>query len=166
MLTIGSQRPLFDVPAGVAYFNTAYNSPLLNTSRAALVAAAQAKSHPWERPPADFFADAERIRELAASLFGGEADGYAIVPAASYGLSAAARAIQPMLKTGDRIVVLDDEFPSNVLPWRRVAEETRAVVTTVPTPADGDWTSAALRVIARGARVAMVLLPLRGECRR
>jgi selenocysteine lyase/cysteine desulfurase len=75
---------------------------------------------------------------LAASLFGGEADGYAIVPAASHGLSAAARAIQPMLKTGDRIVVLDDEFPSNVLPWRRVAEETRAVVTTVPTPADGD----------------------------
>jgi hypothetical protein len=61
MLTIGSQRPLFDVPAGVAYFNTAYNSPLLNTSRAALVAAAQAKSRPWERPPADFFADAERI---------------------------------------------------------------------------------------------------------
>jgi selenocysteine lyase/cysteine desulfurase len=41
-----------------------------------------------------------------------------------------------------------------VLPWRRVAEETRAVVTTVSTPADGDWTSAALRVIARGARVA------------
>ena len=80
-------------------------------SRAALVAAAQANSHPWERRPADFFADAERIRELAASLFGGEADGCAIVPAASYGLSAAARAIQPMLKTGDRIVVLDDGFP-------------------------------------------------------
>ena len=61
MLTIGSQRPLFDIPAGIAYFNTAYNSPLLNSSRAALVSASHAKSHPWERPPADFFDDAERI---------------------------------------------------------------------------------------------------------
>jgi len=154
MLTIGSQRPLFDIPAGIAYFNTAYNSPLLNRSRTALVSASQAKSHPWERPPADFFADAERIRELAATLFGGDADGYAVVPAASYGLSAAARAIQPTLEASDRIVVLDDEFPSNVLPWRRVALETGAVIATVPTPADGDWTTAALAIIAKGARVA------------
>jgi selenocysteine lyase/cysteine desulfurase len=154
MLTIGSQRPLFDIPAGIAYFNTAYNSPLLSSSRTALVRAAHAKSHPWERPPADFFSDAERIRELAAGLFGGDADGYAVVPAASYGLSAAARAIQPTLKASDRIVVLDEEFPSNILPWRRIALETGAVVATVPTPADGDWTTAALAVIAQGARVA------------
>ena len=91
------------------------------------------------------------------SLFGGDADGYAVVPAASYGLSAAARAIQPTLKAGDRIVVLDEEFPSNVLPWRRVALETGAVVATVPTPADGDWTTATLAVIAQGARVAALV---------
>ena len=154
MLTIGSQRHLFDIPAGIAYFNTAYNSPLLNSSRTALVNASHSKSHPWERPPADFFNDAERIRELSAVLFGGDADGYAVVPAASYGLSAAARAIQPTLRVNDRIVVLDEEFPSNVLPWRRVARETGAVVVTVPTPADGDWTTATLAVIAEGARVA------------
>jgi selenocysteine lyase/cysteine desulfurase len=154
MLTVGSERPLFDIPAGIAYFNTAYNSPLLNSSRAALVTAAHAKSHPWERPPAGFFSDADRIRVLAANLFGGDADGYAVVPAASYGLTAAARAIQPTLKVNDRIVVLDEEFPSNVLPWRRVALETGAVVATVPTPGDGDWTTATLAVIAEGARVA------------
>src|SRR5215468_551606 len=137
MLTIGTQRPLFDIPAGIAYFNTAYNAPLLNSSRTALVRAAHAKSHPWERPPADFFSDAERVRVLAATLFGGDADGYALVPAASYGLSAAARAIQPTLKVNDRIVVLEEEFPSNVLPWRRIALETGAVIATVPTPVDG-----------------------------
>jgi len=32
MLATGSQRPLFDIPSGVAYFNTAYNAPLLNAS--------------------------------------------------------------------------------------------------------------------------------------
>ena len=154
MLTIGSQRALFDLPPGVAYFNTAYNAPLLNASRARLVAAVSAKSHPWERAPAGFFDDAEQIRELAAGLFGGDADGYAVVPAASYGLSAAARMIEENLKAGDRIVVLDEEFPSHVLPWHRVARETGAVVATVPTPADGDWTAATLEVLAQGARVA------------
>jgi len=154
MLTIGSQRHLFDIPPGVAYFNTAYNSPLLNASRARLVEAAGAKSRPWERRAPDFFADAERVRALAAGVFGGDADGYAIIPAASYGVSSAARAIEPTLAPGDRIVVVEGEFPSNVLPWRRVAEETGAVVVTVPTPADGNWTAATLVALERGARVA------------
>ena len=154
MLSLGSQRHLFDIPSGVAYFNTAYNSPLLNESRARLVAAAGAKSRPWERGAPDFFADAERVRELAAGLFGGDTDGYAIIPAASYGVSSAARALEPTLRAGDRIVVVEGEFPSNVLPWRRVAQETGACVVTVPTPEDGDWTAATLVALARGARVA------------
>jgi selenocysteine lyase/cysteine desulfurase len=151
---IGSQRRLFDIPDGIAYFNTAYNSPLLNASRDRLISGAALKSRPWERTPADFFADADRIRELAAGLFGGDADGYAIVPAASYGLSAAARAIEPMLRRGEVIVLMEEEFPSHVLPWRRVAQETGAVVRTVPTPRDGDWTAAVLAELAHGARVA------------
>jgi selenocysteine lyase/cysteine desulfurase len=154
MLAIGSQRPLFDIPSGVAYFNTAYMSPLLNGARDRLVAAAGRKSRPWERLPPDFFADAERVRGLAAALLGGDADGYALVPAASYGVSAAARIVEPTLRPGDRIVVLDEGFPSNVLPWRRVARASGAVVTAVPTPADGDWTAATLAAITPGVRVA------------
>jgi selenocysteine lyase/cysteine desulfurase len=153
-MTIGSQRALFDIPHGFAYFNTAYYAPLLNASRDRLIASAGAKSRPWERLPNDFFADAERIRALAAAIFGGDADGYAIVPAASYGVSTAAHAIEPTLKRGDRIVVLNEEFPSNVLPWRRVAEQSGAVVETVATPDDGDWTAATIALIAKGARVA------------
>src|SRR5690349_19125129 len=153
MIDIGPQRVLFDVPPGVAYFNTAYNAPLLNSSRERLMASAGAKSHPWERPASDFFADAERVRALAAGLFGGEADGYAVVPASSYGISTAARAVEPTLASGDRIILLDEDFPSNVLPWRRVARETGATLVTVPTPADGDWTAATLAMIAKGAKV-------------
>lgn len=154
MLAMGSQRHLFDIPEGVAYFNTAYNAPQLNAARTRLVEAVSAKSHPWERTPTHFFDDAECVRALAARLFGGDANGWAIVPAASYGLSAAARAIEPTLKRGDRILVMQDEFPSNVLPWRRVARETGAVVSTIPAPTDGDWTAAVLEAIQRGARVA------------
>lgn len=153
MPTIGSQRTLFDIPDGVAYFNTAYNAPLLNASRERLIAAAGAKSRPWERTAADFFADVERVRELSARLFGGDADGYAVIPAASYGISAVARAIEPTLRSGDRIVVAAEDFPSSVLPWRRAARETGASIVTVPAPADHDWTPGMLGEIARGARV-------------
>jgi len=154
MFPTGSQRPLFDIPQGVAYFNTAYNGPLLNASRERLVAAAAAKSRPWLREPADFFADAERVRDLAAGLFGADADSYAVIPAASYGLSAAARALEPSLRPGDRILLLAEEFPSNVLPWRRAAEASGAAIETVPVPADGDWTTAVLEALQPGVRVA------------
>jgi selenocysteine lyase/cysteine desulfurase len=153
MYAIGSQRTLFDIPEGVAYFNTASNAPQLNASRARLLDAAGAKSRPWERGPSDFFADAEFVRRLAAELFGADSDAWAIIPAASYGLSAAARAIEPVLKPGDRILVMADEFPSNVLPWRRMAQHAGAVLKTVATPADGDWTAAVLDAIRPGDRV-------------
>ena len=80
-------------------------------------------------------------------------------------------------KSGDRILVIADEFPSNVLPWRRTAQETGASLVTVPTPADGDWTNAILlgieprvKVVAmstchwtNGARID--LEPIAAACR-
>jgi selenocysteine lyase/cysteine desulfurase len=151
-----SERHLFDIPDDVAYFNAAYYSPLLNESRRALVESAEAKSHPWNRTTASFFDDAETMRGLAAELFGGDADGYAVIPAAGYGISTAARAIEPRLGSGDRILVIADEFPSNVLPWRRVAQQTGAIVVTVPTPPDGNWARAILPMI--DARVKVVAM--------
>ena len=151
-----SQRHLFDIPDEIAYFNCAYYSPLLNESRRRLLESASAKSHPWERTTASFFDDAETIRGLASELFGGDADGYAIIPAASYGLSTAARAIEPRLRVGDRILVVAEEFPSNVLPWQRTAAETGAQIVTVPGPGDGNWTRAILPMI--DARVKVVAI--------
>ena len=153
MSIIASQRHLFDIPEDIAYFNCAYYSPQLNESTNRLVAGAREKSHPWERTPADFFTDVEAIRTLGSSIFGGEPDGYAIVPAASYGVSTAARAIEPDLRRGDRILVIAEEFPSNVFPWRRTAQVTGAEMVTVPYPDDGDWTRAVLNRIDRSVKI-------------
>jgi selenocysteine lyase/cysteine desulfurase len=150
------QRHLFDIPGDVAYFNCAYYSPQLNSSRDRLRVGVDAKSRPWERLPKDFFEDAETLRALAAQLFGGDADGYAIVPAASYGLSTAARAVESRLPSGDRILVVEEAFPSNYLPWERAARESGAEIVTVPTPAAGGWTSAILQRIDRRTRVVAV----------
>ncbi|MEO8134252.1 MAG: aminotransferase class V-fold PLP-dependent enzyme [Betaproteobacteria bacterium] len=153
MSILPSQRHLFDIPERIAYFNCAYYSPQLNESQVRLVAGVQAKGRPWERIPGDFFDDAETIRRSCSELFGGDADGYAVVHSASYGLSTAARAIEPHLKPGDRILVMADEFPSNVLPWQRTARETGASLVTVAAPDNGNWTQAVLDRIEPGVKV-------------
>lgn len=156
MPTIPSQRHLFDIPDDVAYFNCAYNAPQLNESLNRLLPGVRAKSHPWERTPASFFEDAETIRRLSSAVFGGDADGYAVVPAASYGLSTAARAVEPHLRKDNRILVMAEEFPSNVLPWKRTAQEVGAVLETVPYPVHGNWTQAILASIDGGVKVVAV----------
>jgi selenocysteine lyase/cysteine desulfurase len=171
------QRHLFDIPAEIAYFNCASNSPQLNDSRARLHFGVDTKSRPWERTPQSFFQDAETIRRLSSGLFGGAAEGYAIVAAASYGISTAARAIEPHLRPGDRILVVAEEFPSNVLPWRRVAQGTGAVLETVPAPEHGTWARAILDRIDKHVKVVAVstchwtngaridLVPIGAACR-
>jgi selenocysteine lyase/cysteine desulfurase len=156
MAIISSQRYLFDVPEGIAYFNCAYNSPQLNESRNRLLLGTIDKCHPWKRTPLSFFEDADTIRQLSADIFGGDSDGYAIIPAASYGLSTAARAIEPYLNAGDQILMIAEEFPSNVLPWKRVAQETGASITTVATPVDGNWTNAIIDQLDKRIKVVAV----------
>jgi selenocysteine lyase/cysteine desulfurase len=148
-----SQRHLFDIPDDIAYFNCAYYSPLLNESRNRLIEGVRSKSHPWERIPPDFFTDVEKIRKSAAEIFGGEPDGYAIVPSVSYGLSAAARAVEPQLGKGDSILILEEGFPSNILPWTRVAKERGVQLITVPVPEDGNWTKAIISRIDKSVKV-------------
>lgn len=153
---INSQRHLFDVPKEIAYFNCAYNSPQLNESRVRLHDGVESKSHPWERASESFFEDAEKIRQLSSAIFDGDSEGFAVIPAASYGLSTAARAIEPHLQAMDKILLVAEEFPSNVLPWRRTAQETSAEIITVPTPEDGNWTNSILNSITPEVKVVAV----------
>ncbi|HEX5794360.1 MAG TPA: hypothetical protein VFY19_00855, partial [Geminicoccaceae bacterium] len=116
---IPCQRHLFDLPGEVAYLNCAYMSPLLKGAAAAGAAALARKCRPWTIGPEDFFADSERARGLFAALLGATADDVAIVPAASYGLALAAANLP--LAPGQRILVLAEQFPSNVYCWRELA---------------------------------------------
>jgi selenocysteine lyase/cysteine desulfurase len=153
MPIIAPQRNLFSIPEDVAYFNCAYLGPQLIDSQNRLISGVIAKNHPWERLAPNFFDMADEVRVLAAQVLGGDAEGWAVVPAASYALSAAARAVEPTLQPGDRIVVMAEEFPSHVLPWKRSAAERGATQVTVPVPDDGDWTRALLGAIDERTRV-------------
>jgi selenocysteine lyase/cysteine desulfurase len=150
-----SQRHLFDIPEDVAYLNCAYMSPLMRPVVEAGYAALAQKARPWELTADKFFTGAEEFRATAARLVDSAADCMAIVSSASYGIATAANNL-PVTK-GQTILVLDEQFPSNYYPWRRLADERGADLKTVAWPEDGDWTSAVLSSLT--AEVAVAALP-------
>ena len=152
---IPSQRHRFDIPREVAYLNCAYMSPLMTEVVEAGRAAVARKARPWQIRPIDFFTGPDALRPLFARLIGADADGVALIPAASYGLAIAAANLP--LGPGRRILVLEDQFPSNVYCWQARAAETGAEVATVGPGADGDLTAALLAAIDE--RTAIVACP-------
>ena len=136
--TLPSQRHLFDIPEGVAYLNCAYFPPMPRPVREAGRRALERAASPWSTGAADFFEPGERLRESFARLINGDADGVAFVPSVSYGASVAAANLP--VGPGRTVVMVEEEFPSDVYPWRdKIAREGGEIV-VVPRPASGTWT--------------------------
>lgn len=149
---IPNQRELFGIPDDVAYFNCAYTSPLPAPVEQAGLEAVSLKRTPWKMPSELFFTGLERTRAAFATVLGCDPDGVAIVPAVSYAMSVAAANL-PLPK--DRwVLVLDEQFPSNVYPWLKIAPDR---VKAVPRPAEGAWSDAVLEAIT--PEVGLVALP-------
>jgi selenocysteine lyase/cysteine desulfurase len=149
---IPCQRHLFDIPEGITYLNCAYMSPLMHSVVEAGRTGLERKLHPWQIKVEDFFDQADDLRGLAAKLFHCTADDIALVPSASYGLSTAA--LNLPLQRGQRILVLDEQFPSNFYPWQRLAQDKGAALITVAWPEDNDWTAAVLRELTDSVAIA------------
>ncbi len=128
------KRDLFDVPADVTYLNCANMAPRLRAVSNAGNDALGSMATPWRIRSADWFAGAERLRALAARVMGADADGVALVPAASYGIAIAAANVP--ITRGQSIVLLDQEFPSNVYAWRDLAAARGARIITVDRSTD------------------------------
>ena len=150
-----NQRALFDIPDDIAYLNCAYMSPLLLTSVAAGIEGLQAKAVPWSITPPDFFSTVEKLRAVAASLLNATENDMAIVPSASYGLAVAAKNL--IVKPGQHILVLAEQYPSNFYVWKELAAQNGAHLHTVPRPADNDWTGALLNAV--NGQTAIAALP-------
>ncbi|MBT4965659.1 MAG: aminotransferase class V-fold PLP-dependent enzyme [Alphaproteobacteria bacterium] len=152
---IPSQRHLFDIPEDVAYFNCAYMSPLSHVALAAGDMGLRRKYNPWKMFPADFFTESEATRAVFASMINASADDIAIVPAASYGTAIASANIP--LASGQNIVLLDEQFPSNVYPWFEQAKAASAEIITIARPIDDQWTPLILDAI--NDKTGIVALP-------
>ncbi len=149
---IPNQRNRFSLPPEVAYLNCAYTAPLMKSAETAGGSALAQKARPWHLTTSHFFETLRENRELFARIVACTAEDVAVIPAVSYGIALAARNIP--VAAGQKILVLQDQFPSNVYAWQRRAMEAGARVATIGLPDNNDWTSAILDAIDRDTAVA------------
>jgi selenocysteine lyase/cysteine desulfurase len=157
-MIIPSQRHLFSIPRDVCYLNAAYMMPQTEAIQKAIHGAVDFRASPWGLGEKDFIDPAERLRALAAKLFGSNADDVALIPATSYGIATAARNIT--LEKGQKIIGVQDQFPSNVYTWQRMAEDTGGEMIFAEPQTGETFTDAILREaeIHKG-QVAVFALP-------
>ncbi len=146
-----SQRFRFDIPEDTCYLNFAYMSAQLESVRLAGEEALALKARPWQVTAEHWFDRVEAARDAFARVIGATADDVALVPSASYGMATAAR--NAPLGAGDTVVLLQDQFPSAVYPWRRLAAERGARIVTVPRERGADWTARIVDAIDAQCRV-------------
>jgi len=138
----------------VAYLNCAYMGPLSRAVLRAGVEGLSRKARPWKIEPDEFFTPLKRARGLFGQLIGGDAHGVAMVPSVSYGMAIAAANL-PLPRAGN-IVVLAEQFPSNIYAWRQLARDSSAEVRTVARPDDDDWTRVVLETMDNSTAIVAV----------
>ena len=153
-LPLSCQRAAFDLPDDICWLNSAYMSPLLRSVAEAGTSGVALRGQPWKITADDFFKPAEQVRQLVAGTINADADGIALVPSVSYGIAIATQNLP--IAAGQNVVVVEEQFPSNIYPWREVARQKSATVRTVSIP-NGDWTDAILGQIDE--KTAVVAIP-------
>ncbi|SDL29354.1 Selenocysteine lyase/Cysteine desulfurase [Catalinimonas alkaloidigena] len=159
MSLLPCQKPLFSLPEDLHYLNCAYMSPLLKSVEAAGIEGVQRKRNPFAITPDDFFAQAEAVRQRFGQLVNAPTLQVALIPSVSYGLSTVARNVPA--SAGQRVVVVHEEFPSDIYALHRLcAEKSLDLVTIEPPTARQDrgrrWNERLLEAIT--PKTALVVL--------
>ena len=127
-----SLKSEFLIPDDISYLNCAYMSPLSKATVEAGKKAVELKAHPYKIKPDDFFETVELIRTEFAKLIHGSAEDVAVIPSVSYGIAMLAKNIE--LSPGDEIIVIEEQFPSNIYSWIRLAKNNGAELTVIKSP--------------------------------
>ena len=148
----------FVLPSGTLYLDAAAQGPRLHSVLMAGQAGLEAGAQPWKLTFAHWEAQIEGLRALAADLlFESDVEGVAMVPSAAFGISTAARNLP--LQPGQEVLVLEGQFPSNLLPWQQRCTEVGAKVIAAKRELEEDWTEAVMRAWDRRTRLKIVSLP-------
>ncbi len=127
------QRHNVSLAADLNYLNTAYMAPLHTNVLEAGAHSYRRQANPLNLGIDAMFGEVDRLRSLFAKLVGcHQPDRVAVFPAASYGLASVARNVP--LTRGASVVVLQDQFPSNVYAWKRACATAGATLRTVKAP--------------------------------
>lgn len=157
------QRYRFQLPPHLHYLNCAYMAPLAREVEEAGLRGMVRRRDPSKITADDFFVETDALRERFARLIGSsDPQRVAIIPAVSYGIATAARNVP--VESGQNVVILGEQFPSNVYVWMRKARENGAELRVVERSATGrpspgaSWNRRLLRAIDR--KTAVVATPV------
>ena len=132
---LSCQRRHFSLPDDFHYLNCAYMGPLPMVAEQAGIEGLRGKRFPQAIAPEDFFAPVDGVRERFARLIGApEPNRIATVPSVSYAVSTIAR--NTRAGRGSNIVIVHEQFPGNVYPWRRLVAEQGGELRVVTPPGE------------------------------
>ena len=127
------QKTKFILSKKVTYLNCAYMSPMLKKVEKAGVKGIKQKRKPYHITPIDFFKTSDLVKKRFSSIIDCKNHNrIAIIPSASYGLANAVNNIS--IKEKDEIILLDEQFPSNVYPWLNLKERSKAKLVFIKRP--------------------------------
>ncbi|WP_142785643.1 aminotransferase class V-fold PLP-dependent enzyme [Changchengzhania lutea] len=136
-MLLDNQKHIFNIPKDVTYLNIASQSPSFKAIHEAGLNGLLQKQHAFTISISDYFEPVKELKTLFAELI--EADDYnqiALIPSASYGMASVANNIR--LKPEDEILIVDEQFPSNVYVWQKLATKYGATLKTVSIPQSGN----------------------------
>ena len=159
------QKHLFSLPDDSHYLNCATMSPNLKAVEEAGVQGVLQKSQPHRITQETFFETTAAVRPLFAQLVNcPDPERIAFIPSASYGMATVAKnlAYKPGLRAGQEILLIHEEFPSDVYAWEEVCADKGLKIRTVAPP-DGPenrghrWNERLLEAIS--PETCMVVVP-------
>ena len=158
MLT--NQKNKFKLPDHVSYINCAFMSPILLESEKIGHEAISQKCLPFEITGTDFFTNVKKAKQLFSELISVEDyKNIAMIPSVSYGIAQVANNIK--LKKDDEILVVGEQFPSNVYSWQKVANKYKAKINIVTANDNFNnrgekWNKAILSAIKTNTKVVAI----------
>lgn len=156
-----NQKNKFVLEAHAAYLNGAYMSPLLKSVIQVGQEAIAGKGQPYKMDVAEFFNIPKRLKKNFAQLV--DIPNYqniAIIPAVSYGIATVANNIE--LESGEEILIVEGQFPSQVYSWLRLTQKQGGKLVIIDAPSvfvnrGKKWNEAILAAIS--SKTAVVSLP-------
>lgn len=109
------------------------------------------KKMPYEIAVDDFFRPVAALKSLFAELVHvSNPERIALIPSVSYGISSSVKNLK--IHAGQNVVLVDEIFPSNYYPWKRLVDENKAELKIVKRPENllnrgRDWNENILEAI-------------------
>ena len=132
------KKDFFSLPKDICYLNCATMSPTPKVTELAGIEGLLRKSQPQEITSADFFENAEIVRDLFAKLINCPSSAnIAIMPSVSYGIAVVVKNIlkKQIPSNKSKIVLIGDEFPSDVYGWHElISERPNLKIETISAP--------------------------------